>query len=230
MSVPPVTVRTMRRGYIEVHCPLADSFKLARRWAGSTSTTLIAPSTSAVEASPWLEPAGIAIGTVGNRHSRFSARPGGIVIAWCLHLGEVLEIEYKPDVEGIVLVRSFEQHAPWITARDAEHVGGEAVAAVPEASPAIKAMVKGISLLPVLNQGLIDSRERSMAVQALTYFHDRGHRLDSAQLVTEALRNEWPSQSPLELARLAKEITAGKRLRFAQRLLPEVVAEWAGAT
>jgi hypothetical protein len=85
--VQPITVRTMHRRYIEAHYPLADSFHLARRWAGSMSMTLIAPSTSAVEASPWLERAGIPIGTVGSRHSRFNARPRGIVIAWCLDLG-----------------------------------------------------------------------------------------------------------------------------------------------
>jgi hypothetical protein len=218
----------MRRAYIEVHCPLAESFTLARRWAGSAPTTLIAPSTSAVEAQPWLERAGIPIGTVGNRHSRFAARPRGTVIAWCLHLDEILDIEHDRDVDAIMLARAFDQHAPWVTAHDAEHIGGEVVPAVPEASAAIKAMVEGISLLSVLNQGLSDSRERSMAVQALTYFHRHGHRLDGAQLITEALRNEWPRQSPLELARLAKEITAGKQLRYQQRLVPEVVAGWAG--
>lgn len=51
--------------------------------------------------------------------------------------------------------------------------GGEPVPAIPEAIDAIKAMVEGISLLPVINQGLIDSRERSMAVPALTYMRAR---------------------------------------------------------
>lgn len=220
----------MHRAYVEVQCPLAESFKLARRWAGSGTTTLIAPSTSAVTASPWLERTGIAIGTSGNRHSRFTARPRGTVIAWCLHLDEILDLEHGRDVGAMVLVRAFDRHAPWVTAHSAEHLGGEVVPAVPEASPAIKAMVEGISLLPVLNQGLSDSRERSMAVQALTYFHRHGHRLDGPQLITEALRNGWPRQSPLELARLAKEITAGKQLRYQQRLVADVVAEWAATT
>lgn len=224
-----VTVRNMRRGYIEVHCPLADSFELARFWAGSAPPTLIAPSTRAVEASPWLERAGIPIGTVGHRHSRFDARPRGLVIAWCLDLGEVLDIEDHRDVVGVVLVRVYEAHAPWITAHGAEHVGGEVVPAVDEAPAAVKAMVEGLSMMAVINQGLSDSRERSAAIQALTYFRDRGHQLDTAQLIAEALRNEWPRQSPLELARLAKEISAGKRPRFAQRLQPEVVTQWADA-
>lgn len=227
MSAPEANLRRMHRAYVEVHCPLAESFKLARRWAGSGTTTLIAPSTSAVTASPWLEDTGVPIGTSGNRHSRFTARPRGTVIAWCLHLDEILDLEHGRDVDAMVLVRAFDQHAPWVTVHSAEHLGGEVVPAVPEASPAIKAMVEGISLLPVLNQGLSDSRERSMAVQALTYFHRHGHHLDGAQLVTEALRNGWPRQSPLELARLAKEITAGAQLRYQQRLVPEVLAEWA---
>lgn len=189
--------------------------------------TLIAPSTHAVEASPWLERTGIPIGTVGHRRTRFQARPHGIVIAWCLDLGQVLDIEDHRDVAGIVVVRAYQDHAPWITAYGAEHVGGDVVPAVPEASAAIKAMVKGLSLLPVLNQGLIDSRERSMVVQAMTYFHQHEHRLEPTQLITEALRNEWPRQSPLELARLAKAISAGRGPRFAQRLRPEIVAEWA---
>lgn len=221
----------MRRSYIEAHCRLAESFKLARGWAASGPITLIAPSTSAVRASPWLERAGVPIGTAGNRHSRFTARPCGTVIAWCLHLDEILDIERGRDVNAIVLVRAFEQqHAPWITAHTADHLGGEVIPHVPEASAAIKAMVEGISLLPVINQGLVDSRERSMAAHALTYLHQRGHRLDEPQLITEALRNGWPRQAPLELARLAKEIRAGKRLRFEKRLAPEALAEWAHAT
>lgn len=88
-------------------------------------------------------------------------------------------------------------------------------------------MIEGISLLPVLNQGLSDSRERAMAVQALTFMHMRGHTLVPAQLVVEAIRNEWPRQSPLELADLARSIDQGKRLRFQERLRPEVLEEWA---
>ena len=75
-------------------------------------------------------------------------------------------------------------------------------------------MVGGISLLPVLSQGLVDSRERSMAVQALTYMRDHGHALVPEQLAVEAIRNEWPGTSPLELADLAKQLNAGRRLRY----------------
>jgi len=217
----------MRRGYVEAHVSLRESFQAAVRWLGERPT-LIAPSTSAVEASGWLESVGIPIGTTSNRHSRFGARPQGAVIAWCLNLDEILDIESRQEVDYLVVVRAHASHAPWITAHAAEYLAGEVIEPVGEASAAIKAMVEGISLLPVLNQGLSDSRERAMAVQALTFMHMRGHELVPVQLVVEAIRNEWPRQSPLELADLARSINQGKRLRFQNRLRPEVLEEWAG--
>lgn len=172
---------------------------------------------------------GVPVGVVGSRHSQFSARPDGIVIAWCLHLDEVLEIEHRSDVDGMVLVRALKSHAPWITAHQADHLGGQVMPLVPEASAAIKATVEGISLLPVLNQGLIDSRERSAAVQALKFLRDHGHELVPDQLATEAIRNEWPGQSPLDLAKIARDLNASKRLRFQQRLRTEALEGWANA-
>ena len=52
-----------------------------------------------------------------------------------------------------------------------------------------------------------------MAVQALTYMRDHGHTLVPDQLAVEAIRHGWPGTSPLELADLAKQLNAGKRLR-----------------
>lgn len=170
----------------------------------------MAPSTSAVEASPWLESTDVPIGTVGNRRSRFNERPRGIVIAWCLHLDELLDVEGQNGIDGIALVRSDSRHAPWITACRVDRLGGEAVPAVEEASPAIKAAIEGLSVVAVLNQGQIDSRERSAAVQTLAYLSDHGHRLNPDQLATEALRREWPRQSPLELGRIEQDLNAAK--------------------
>ncbi|MCW2848966.1 MAG: hypothetical protein JWR90_2940 [Marmoricola sp.] len=170
---------------------------------------------------------GLPIGTTGNRHSRFGARPRtGTVIAWCLHLDEILELEEKASLDGLVLVRGYKTHAPWITAHDAEFLGGEQVARVPEASAAIKAMVDGISMSAVLNQGLVESRERSTAVQALTFMRHHGHRLVPEQLTVEAIRQEWPGTSPLEFADLAKQLNAGKRLRHQKRLNAAAMTEW----
>lgn len=221
----------MRRAYIDPHVDLPESFRLARTWADKTATvTIVGPSTSAIEASPFLLRSGLPIGTTGKRHSRFTARPRtGTVIAWCLHLDEILELERYADLDRLVLVRGYQAHAPWITVRDAEFLGGEPIAPVPEASTAIKAMVEGISMLPVLNQGLTDSRERSTAVQALTFMRDHGHPLVPEQLVVEAIRNEWPGICPLELADLAKQLNAGKQLRYQKRLNPAAMAEWASA-
>ncbi|GAA1124951.1 hypothetical protein [Nocardioides aquiterrae] len=221
----------MRRAYIDPHVGLPDSFRLARRWARDAGqVTIVGPSTSAIEESPFLTSSGLPIGTTGNRHSRFAAQPRtGTVIAWCLHLDEVLELEERAELDGLVLVRGYKAHAPWITAHAADLLGGDPVAAIPEASAAIKKMVKGISMLPVLNQGLTDSRERSTAVQALTFMRDRGHLLVPEQLAVEAIRNEWPGPSPLELADLAKQLNAGKRLRYQERLNPAAMAAWASA-
>jgi hypothetical protein len=217
----------MRRSYIEAHCTLRDAFVLARRWGGDGPTTLIAPSTRDVEASPWLEHAGVPLGTAGNRHTRFAARPRGTAIAWCLRLEEILEMERRNTLDALVLVRATTQHAPWITAHSAEHVGGEVVPPVEEASAAIKAAVDGLSGIAVLNQGLVDSRERSGAVQALTYLRRRRHRLEPDQLATEAIRRGWPGTSPIELAKIATDLNAGKNLRFQKRVAPEALARWA---
>lgn len=230
LSVLLNKVPGMRRAYIDAHCELTDSFRLARAWAGPNLGTLMAPSTGAVDASPWLLKSGVSIGTVGGRRSRYAGHPQGVVIAWCLNLDEVLEIEHRYDIEGIVLVRAHKFHAPWITAHEAEHLGGQVVAPISEASTAIKAAVEGISWEATRNQGLVDSRERSDAVQTLTYLHNHGHRLVPDQLVTEAIRNGWGGQGPLDLAEIAKQLNAGKQLRYQKgRIRPERLAEWANA-
>lgn len=216
----------MRRGYVEAHVSLRESFQVAAGWLGA-HPTLIAPSTRAIEASRWLESAGISLGTTSNRHSRFVARPRGAVIAWCLDLDEILDLESHDEVASVAVVRAHTSHAPWVTAHGADQLAGETIEPVSEASAAIKTMVEGISFLPVLNQGLTDSRERAMAVQALTFMHARGHQLVPEQLIVETIRNGWPRRSPLEFAELARSISNGKRLRFQTRLRPEILAEWA---
>ncbi|MCZ2849812.1 hypothetical protein [Modestobacter sp. VKM Ac-2978] len=219
----------MRRAYISPHVELSAAYRLARAWAGSDDKiTIIGSTTSAIEASPWLAQTGLPLGTTSNRHSRYTAQAHeGIVIAWCLDLDDILGLERRSELSGLVAVRGHESHSPWITAHDAEFLAGEPVPRVPEASAAIKAVVDGISLLPVLNQGLIDPRERSMAVQALTYMRNHGHALVPSQLAVEAIRRGWPGTSPLELADLAKQLNAGKRLRYSERLNAASLAKWA---
>ncbi|WP_299517986.1 hypothetical protein [uncultured Serinicoccus sp.] len=216
----------MRRAYIEAHMPLDESYRTAAQWAGRIGA-LIGPSTRAIEASPWLERMGIPLGVVGHRHTRFTARPQGTVMAWCLNVGEIMDLERRNNIDGVVAVRATNSFRPWVTAHDADHLGGQPLDAVAEARPAIKALVDGITGIATVNQGLVDPRERSAAVQGLTYFRQRGIQLVPEQLIVEAIRNDWPGDSPLELARLAGEINRGKRLRYQQRIRPEVMAEWA---
>jgi hypothetical protein len=91
------------------------------------------------------------------------------VIVWCLGLEDILNVESGVvDVDGVVSMRAFDEHRPWVTAHQVEHLGGHKLEPTSEASAAVKATVEGITLLPILNQGLVDSRERSAAVQALT--------------------------------------------------------------
>ncbi|WP_019872978.1 hypothetical protein [Sporichthya polymorpha] len=219
----------MRRAFIAANVRLDESFSIAADWAAH-ALTVIAPSTSAVEAERWLENAGVPIGVSSRKHSRFTARPQGTVIAWCLSLKDLLELECKRGVEEVVLVRGHDEHAPWITAHGVECLAGSPVAAVPEASAAIKTMVEGVTTLAVQNQGLVDQRERAGVAEALTYFRQRGHTFDPAQLVVEAIRQGWPGSDALEIAELATSVNAGKQLRFEQRFRPEVIAEWEQAT
>lgn len=222
----------MRRAYISPHVDLAESFRLARSWTGSdVKVSILGPSSSAIDASPFLSASGLPIGTTSHRHSKYTARPrAGVIVAWCLHLDEILGVEQQAAPDGIVVVRGFENHAPWVTAHNAELLAGEPVPQVPEAMSAIKAMVQGISDLAVHNQGLIDPRERSTAIHALVYMRDHGYELVPDQLAVEAIRNDWPGKSPLELADLAKQIRAGKQLRYDnRRLSAKTLAEWAAS-
>lgn len=225
LSDRPATVPGMYRAYIGSQVPLEDAYRAAARWA-RTVDCVIAPSTAAIEQSPWLEQAGVPLGVSSNRHTRFTARPHGFVVAWCLNLEEILEVEHRSKPSGVVAVQTPPSLRPWVTAHNVERVAGDVLDPVEASTPATKALVSGLTRMAVINQGLIDKRERSEAIEALTYFHRHGHRLDPRQLETEAIRNGWPGQAPIELARIAESINAGKKLRFQQRLSLETLAQW----
>lgn len=216
----------MRRAYIGSQVSISLAYREAQLWA-ETVDCVIAPSTAVIERSPWLERAGVPLGVVSNRHTRFTARPRGVVVAWCLNLDEVLELEHRNQLSGIVAVQAPHSLRPWVTAHEVQHIAGEPFVPVPDANPAIKAMVDGITSMAVANQGLNDKRERSEAIQALTYFRTHGHQLDPTQLTLEAIRNDWPGRAPIELAEIARDITAGKQLRYLHRIDPQQLAEWA---
>ncbi|MDX2359066.1 hypothetical protein [Dietzia sp. PP-33] len=218
----------MRRAYIDSHLSLVDAYREATRWAEAIDC-VIGPSTAAIERSPWLERSGIPLGVASNRHTRFTARPHGLVVAWCLNLEEILELEHRNQLSGVVAVQAPAGLRPWVAAHNVEHIGEDALETVPAVPPSIKALVKGITSMAVTNQGLTDKRERSEAIQALTYFHTRGHHLDPLQLTLEAIRNDWPGQAPIELAQIAHDVRAGRQLRHSNRIDEELLAEWANA-
>ncbi len=157
----------------------------ALRWAGDDATIRVGD-TRTVEENDWLEGLGVPI-TCASRRSRFYGLARGSVVCVFLNLSEVLEVERSKDVEDIVVVpahgrltrfQSGSGHAPWITAFDAQCLGGNEIQRIPEASAPLKATVEGLSLLPLLNQGLIDRRERWAVVQALTFLRGRGVSLE----------------------------------------------------
>ena len=218
----------MDRAYIGSQVPLEDALEAATQWQGGVDC-IIAPSTRAIEGFPWLERKGIPLGVASNRRSRFTARPHGVTVALRLDLDEILELENRnrAELSAVVAVHPSTRLRPWITAHDAECIDGEALAPIPETPPAIRAIVNGLSGIAVLNQGLVDRRERYAAIQALTFFHVRGHTLDPDQLITEAIRNGWPGDAPVEFAGLARRVNAGQQLRYQNRIVKDLLEEWA---
>lgn len=218
----------MRRAYTSFDCDPADSIALARDWSESEGKiTVIGRSTSDIAATPWLERTGLPLGTTSHRHSRFTARARtGYVVAWFLTMDELLQLERHGDLHGVVLVGARASHAPWIQAHGAEHLGGDPVAPIEEACEQVKTVIKKLSLMAVLNQGLIDSRERSMVVEALTYMRDHEYLFRPNQLTLEAIRNQWHGTSPMELAKIGRALNEGKRLKYESRLGQRKLAEW----
>lgn len=224
-----------RRAYVDSHVPFEEALQAALLWAGETAT-LHVPDTRSVEEND-LEDLGIPMTCVSPK-SRFYAPPEGTVIGAFLNLGEVLAVERRADVEGLVVMQahgpvkyapSVPSHAPWITAFDAEPLTEHHVPPTPEASAPLKAAVKGLWGLAIRNQGLIDKRERSEAVQALTYLRDHGVKLEPDGLLVEALRNEWGGQGPEQLHAIAVDLAKGKNLKFDKRLRPDRLEDWANA-
>jgi hypothetical protein len=224
-----------RRAYIDSRVPFEEALQAALVCAGETAT-LHVPDTRCVEEND-LEDLGIPI-SCASRRSRFYERPEGTVIGAFLNLEEVLEVERRADVEGIVVmqahgpvryVTSVPSHAPWITAFGVEPLTDQQVPPTPEASAPLKAAVKGLWGLAIRNQGLIDRRERSEVVQALTYLRDRGVVLEPDGPMVEALRNEWGGRGPEQLHAIAVDLAKGKNLRFDKRIRPERLEEWASA-
>ena len=159
----------------------------------------------------------------------------GVVIALDLPVDEILGIERVTGLDAIVAVRAHgpvanvqvPDHSPWVTAFDVEHLGGDVITAVADASAAIQAAVRGLTK-PQHSDDSLDTRERHAAVQALTYFRSHGIELEPDSVMVEALRNGWLG-SAIDLRQIALDLNAGKNLRYQTRLRPEVLCEWASA-
>jgi hypothetical protein len=226
----------MRRAYVESHEPFPRALKLALQWAGD-GATIHAPDTGSVEENH-LDQLGIPV-TSASPRSRFYGPPQGIVVGTFLNLTEVLEVERRGGVDGLVVVHAHgpsrfpgvAHHGPWVTAFDVEHLGGREIEPTPAAPPALRAAVRGLTGIAVRNQGLLDKRERSEVIHALTFLRDRGFQLDPDALMVEALRNEWGGKGAEELRQIALDVNKGKQLRFdGGRLRLERLEEWAAAT
>ncbi|RIS61411.1 hypothetical protein [Mycobacteroides abscessus] len=224
----------MRRAYIEGHVPFRDGFHEALRWAGDDAAIRVGD-TGTVENNKWMDQLGIPITSASSR-SRFHGTPRGTIIGAFLNLTEVLELERGAHVNGIVVVPAdgpidmspaFSGHAPWISAFDVEHLGGNVIEHTPDASPPVKAAVKGLTGLAIRNQGLIDRRERSEAVQTLSYFRSHSIELLPDTLMVEALRNQWGGKGAEDLRQIAIDLNEGKRLQFQKRVALQRLQSWA---
>ncbi len=178
--------------------PSPRALAQALRWAGD-SATIHAPDTRSIEENRLHELGGIRV-TSPSSKSRFYGRPEGTVVATFLNLSEVLEVERRGGIEGLVVVYAngpsrfpggVPHHGPWVTAFNPEHLGGREIAPIASAPAALRAAIRDLTGLAVGNQGLIDKRERSEVIHALTYLRSRGFELDPDALMVEALRNEW---------------------------------------
>lgn len=229
----------MRRAYVEAHAPLDEAIEIALDWAGD-GAAIHAPDTASVEDddTPLLG-YGVPV-TCASRKSRLYGRPTGTVVAVSLSGTEMLGLEQARGVDGIVIVEAHGpqrytpevlSHAPWITAFDAEHLGGEQISGVPEASAPLKAAMKGLTGVAVANQGLRDKRERSAVIETLMFLRARGIEVDPDAVVVEALRNTWGKQGPEEAHEIAVALKQGRALRHQRgRFTQRVLEEWAAAT
>ena len=229
----------MRRAYVESRIPLDEAINIALDWAGETAS-IHAPDTASIDADDTQLLAYDVPVTCASRRSRLFGRPQGTVAAVFLNGTAVLELEQASGVDGIVVVDAHGRqrytpdsisHAPWITAFGAEHLGGNHIPAVPEAPAPIKAAMKGLTRIAVLNQGLLDKRERSEVIDALAFLQARGIEIDPDAVLVEALRNRWGKSGPEQAHAIAVDLRGGHKLKYQKgRLTQRVLEEWANAT
>lgn len=229
-------VRGVKRAYVQEQVPLLDAVGMAVDWAGTDTVVVQIPNSHCVVEHPWLEKTSQIEIVCASAKSKYPSRPsGGVVIAFDLPTVEILGIESVAGVDAIVAVRAHgptdwgtvADHSPWITAFDVEHLGGDVITPVPDATAPIQATVRGLTR-PLHGGESLDTRERYAAVQALTHLRSNGIALEPDSVMVEALRNGWLGSS-VTLRQIALDLNDGKNLRYEARLRPEVLREWASA-
>lgn len=202
-----------RRAYIETRVPLRQAVRAALEWSRNHAVIHVATA-EIVYKNGWIRELALPI-TSPCSHSRFHGSPRGAVIGCGLNLQEVLQVETNPHVGSIVVVQAHapeeqDSHTPshvaWISAFDVEHLGGNAIAHMPEASPPVKAAVARISG-GASGQSEIDRTVPYRSVQALTGLRERGIPFTPDEIMVEALRNGWNGESAEALRRIATELS-----------------------
>lgn len=242
---PATSVERMRRAYIAANEPFNRALERALKWAGEPAT-IHAADTASIEENA-LDNLGVPV-TSASRRSRFHRHPHGTVIGAFLNLNEVLEVErhgrvrgtLRATVGGLIVVGAHgphpysetgPHHSAWITAFDVEHLGGEPVPPVPPAPAPLRAAIRDLTGMAVRNQGLLDKRERSEAVHALTHLRDAGFSLNPDALMVEALRNQWGGTGPEDLRQIAIALNKGTKLQYdKRRLSADRLQRWTAAT
>lgn len=235
----------MRRAYIAADEPFDRAVARALLWAGETAT-IHAPDTASIDENN-LDNYGVPV-TCASRRSKFFGTPRGTVICAFLDLSQVLDVErhgrsrgvLPATVGGLIVVDAYgpqpyakdgQHHSPWITAFDVEHLAGEPIAPVASAPAPLRAAIADLTRIAVRNQGLLDKRERSEAVHAMSYLRARGLPLDPDALMVEALRNEWGGTGPETLRQIAIDLNKGTNLHYDKRRLgPDRLQRWATTT
>lgn len=202
-----------RRAYIETRVPLRQAVRAALEWSRNHAVIHVGTA-EIVDENRWIRELALPI-TSPCSQSRFHGSPRGAVIGCGLNVQEVLQVETNPHVGSIVVVQAHAplehdsdtpSHAVWISAFDVEHLGGDAIAHLPEASTSVKAAVARISGGPG-GQGEIDQMVPYRSVQALTGLLEQGIAFTPDGIMVEALRNGWNVERAEALRRIAAELS-----------------------
>ncbi|ENM4049380.1 DUF1889 family protein [Vibrio cholerae] len=75
-----------------------------------------------------------------------------------------------------------------------------------------KAVVEQISKRVNVSTGLAHPLDESAAKELLKEMYARGYSFDSAEIISQAIANNWSSSDAKDLANVAEKISSGKRV------------------